>query len=129
KIYQPLLVTAQSDVYQVGDEAILLYQRSGCPVAVGRDRVFAGRLLLEQHSCHILLSDDGLQHYRLARDLEIVVVDAARHLGNERLLPSGPLREPQARFKQADFIVQHGSEATPYHFTLEPTGWMPLMHT
>ena len=89
----------------VGDEPLLL-ARAGIPVAVGRDRVAAARALLAAHpGCDVIVADDGLQHYRLARDVEIVVVDAARGLGNGWLLPAGPLREPPARLDEVDAVV------------------------
>lgn len=92
-----------------GDEAVVLVRRSGCPVAVGRRRAEAGRVLLAAHpDCDLLITDDGLQHYALARDIEIVVIDGEREFGNGRLLPAGPLREPIERLANADFIVRHG---------------------
>jgi len=78
----PRVVTADSDPLQVGDEPVLLAQRCRCPVVVGPDRVAAARLLLDRHPCNVLLSDDGLQHYRLQRDIEIAVVDGFRRFGN-----------------------------------------------
>ncbi|AMN47280.1 tetraacyldisaccharide 4'-kinase [Steroidobacter denitrificans] len=89
---------------EVGDEAVLLARRTGAIVVAGPDRVAAAQHAIER-GAHIVLSDDGLQHYRLARDLEIVVIDARRGLGNGYLLPAGPLREPQRRLSRADLIV------------------------
>lgn len=104
----PRLVGADSDPFALGDEPLLLARRSGCPVAAGPDRVAAGKMLLAAGGCDIILSDDGLQHYRLARDLEILVVDASRGFGNGRCLPAGPLREPRARSRAADILVCNG---------------------
>lgn len=104
----PQLVRTDSDAAQVGDEAVLLVQRTGCPVATGRDRVAAARLLLERESVDVVVSDDGLQHYRLGRTLEIAMLDGARMLGNGALLPAGPLREPAARLRQVDVVVING---------------------
>ena len=101
----PRLVPAAGDPFEFGDEAVLLARRSGCPVAAGADRVAAGRLLLAQEGCDLLLCDDGLQHYRLKRDLEILVIDAARGFGNGYCLPAGPLREPQARARRFRFKI------------------------
>jgi tetraacyldisaccharide 4'-kinase len=102
-------VGLNADPAEVGDEPILLAQ-SGAPVWVGRDRVAAGRALLAAHpELDLILSDDGLQHYRLGRDLELVVLDGARGLGNGRLLPNGPLREPAARLKTVDALVINGA--------------------
>ncbi|OHX17370.1 tetraacyldisaccharide 4'-kinase [Chromobacterium amazonense] len=104
----PTEVTPDSDPAQVGDEPLLL-AAAGAPVAVGRDRVAAGRHLLALHpDLELILSDDGLQHYRLARDLEIVVLDGRRGLGNGRLLPNGPLREPPSRLRSVDAVVVNG---------------------
>ena len=108
----PQQVRLDSDPDWVGDEPVLLAQRSGCPVAVGPDRVAAARLILEH--CDILIGDDGLQHYPLRRDFEIVVVDGERGLGNGLLLPAGPLREPPGRLAAADFVmINGGSVAVP----------------
>lgn len=105
----PILATPGSDPARVGDEAVLLARRGGCPVAVGPDRVAAGRLLLDRHRCDIIITDDGMQHYRLRRDLEIAVVDGERGLGNGRCLPAGPLREPARRLTSADLVVYNGA--------------------
>ena len=90
---------------QIGDEPVLIAQRTGCPLMVGRDRVAAGRALLAAHpELTVIIADDGLQHYRLARDIEIVLSDT-RGTGNGWLLPAGPLREPPSR--RRDFSVQN----------------------
>jgi len=82
---------------------LLMAQRALCPVWIGRDRPAAALALLQAHpECDIILSDDGLQHYRLRRDAEIVVIDGARRFGNGLLLPAGPLREPVSRLRRAD---------------------------
>ena len=102
-------VHADSAVETVGDEPLLLKQRSGLPVFVGRDRVAAGRALLAAYPhCDLILSDDGLQHYRLQRSMEIAVVDG-RGLMNGWLLPAGPLREPARRLKRVAAVVLNGS--------------------
>lgn len=101
----PQLVTPASDPRIVGDEPVLLARRAGCPVAVSRDRVAAARLLIADHNCDVIVSDDGLQHYALAREVEIIVVDGVRRFGNSALLPAGPLREPLSRLRAVDFIV------------------------
>ncbi|MFC4161068.1 tetraacyldisaccharide 4'-kinase [Chitinimonas lacunae] len=92
-----------------GDEPLLLARHSGVPVFVGRDRVAAARALLVAYPrCSVILCDDGLQHYRLARDIEIAVIDGQRGLGNGWLLPAGPLREPPARLGTVDAVVING---------------------
>lgn len=105
----PRAVAPDSDPRASGDEAVLLARRSGCPVWAGADRVAAGRALLAAHpQCDVLISDDGLQHYALARDFEIVVIDAARGFGNGLLLPAGPLRETPARLARVHALVMNG---------------------
>jgi tetraacyldisaccharide 4'-kinase len=106
---EPLLLGERPVAAEVGDEPCLI-RASGVPVAVGRDRPAAARLLLEA-GCDVLLADDGLQHYRLARDVEICVIDGARRFGNGRLLPLGPLREPLSRLRGVDFRVCNGGDA------------------
>ncbi len=102
-------VDIRSDPAAVGDEPLLLARKSACPVWVGRDRVAAGKALLRAHTeCDVLLSDDGLQHYRLDRDVEIVVVDGERKFGNGLLLPAGPLREGVSRLGSVDAVVVNG---------------------
>lgn len=102
--HYPYLLDAESTAAEAGDEPIAIYQQTGCAVCVGADRVAAARVL-EDQNCDVLLSDDGLQHYRLARDIEIAVVDGERGLGNGWRLPVGPLREPKARLKTVDWVV------------------------
>lgn len=107
----PLLVAADSRAAQVGDEPLLIHHLSGAPVAIGRDRVAAARLLLDSTALDVILADDGLQHYRLGRKVEICVIDGARRFGNRRLLPAGPLREPLSRLDSVDFRVCNGGLA------------------
>jgi len=104
----PLRVTPETDPTLAGDEAPLLAVRTLCPVVVAADRVDAVRALLERAHCDIVISDDGLQHYPLSRDVEIVLLDGERGLGNERCLPAGPLREPKSRLGEVDFVVASG---------------------
>lgn len=105
----PTLLDAQPDPGVVGDEPALIRTRTGSPVAVGADRVAAARLLLAQ-GVDVIVADDGLQHYALARDVEICVIDGERRFGNGRLLPAGPLREPVSRLDAVDFRVCNGGE-------------------
>lgn len=102
-------VTSSSRPGEVGDEAVMIKHRTQCPVFVGRRRVEAGRRLLADHDCDLLLSDDGLQHYALQRDLEIAVIDGERRFGNGLCLPAGPLREPAARLQQVDLVIVNGT--------------------
>ena len=119
----PFMVTSESSAAEVGDEPLLLAQYS--PVIVDPDRYRAAKLLLQQTDCDLILSDDGLQHYRLPRDIEIVVVDATRGFGNGQCLPAGPLREPIGRLQSVDFIIANksspeGSYKENYQFCIEP---------
>lgn len=104
----PLAVTAQTDPAHCGDEPLLLAQRLGCPVMVDPNRLVAAQTLIEQKSVDVIVADDGLQHARLPRDLEICLVDGARGLGNGALLPAGPLREPASRLRSVDLVVVNG---------------------
>lgn len=111
---QPTSVTSDSPAALVGDEPILIARHTGCPVFVCRDRAAAGAALLAAHPhCNLLLCDDGMQHYQLARDLEIAVVDAARGFGNSLPLPAGPLREMPARLGKVSAIVTNGPGTLP----------------
>jgi tetraacyldisaccharide 4'-kinase len=107
-------VSAYSDPLQVGDEPVLIAKRSQCPVFIHANRVLAGDALLSAHpECDVIISDDGLQHYRLQRDIEIVVIDGVKGLGNGALLPAGPLRESASRLKRVAAIVVNGTLEMP----------------
>lgn len=103
-----LLVNPDADPVLVGDEAPLLARRSGVPVVVGRRRKEAVARLMEVQPVNIVISDDGLQHYELARDIEIAMVDGVRGLGNRKQLPAGPLREPPERLLEVDWVISTG---------------------
>jgi tetraacyldisaccharide 4'-kinase len=119
KVDAPRAATVGSEPDEVGDEPIVLARRSGCPVWVGPDRVEVARALRAAHpQVNVLVLDDGLQHYRMRRDIEIAVVDA-RGLGNGLMLPAGPLREPRLRLRTVDAVVAHGSAVTGYAMKLE----------
>jgi tetraacyldisaccharide 4'-kinase len=118
----PLLVDASSTASLVGDEALLLAKRSGCPVAVSPLRVDAAKLLIEKSACNVILSDDGLQHYALGRDIEIAVIDGERRFGNSYCLPAGPLREPIERLQSVDFVVVNGQASEPGELTMQFLG-------
>lgn len=106
---KPLWVDARTDPVRGGDEPVLIARRTGAKVRADRDRVAAARALAAE-GCDIVVCDDGLQHYRLARDLEIEVIDARRRYGNGQLLPAGPLREPVERAARCDFHVVNGMD-------------------
>jgi tetraacyldisaccharide 4'-kinase len=100
-------VDIASDPATVGDEPVLLARRSACPVVVDADRYRAAEMLVED-GADVIIADDGLQHYRLARTYEICVIDGARGLGNRYLLPAGPLRETVARLNEVDQVLLNG---------------------
>ena len=105
----PLDVAPDTPASQAGDEAASIARRTGCPVVVDPNRVVAVQRLLRRTACDVVLSDDGLQHYALARDVEIAVLDGDRGIGNGLQLPAGPLREPVARLREVDIVVTNGS--------------------
>ncbi len=109
----PVFVSPGSSAREVGDEPLLIHRRSGVPVAVGSRRARAAKALRERHPVDVIVSDDGLQHYRLERDLEIAVIDGERGLGNGRLLPAGPLRERPNRLESVDYVVVNGGPCQP----------------
>jgi tetraacyldisaccharide 4'-kinase len=119
----PRAVRAGEEAALVGDEPLLLAERSGCPVWIGADRAACARALLAAHAdCDVILCDDGLQHYRLQRDFEIAVEDG-RGLGNRLLLPAGPLREPASR--RVDATVANDAQPRPdaFRMSLKPAGF------
>jgi len=113
--YWPQQVRPDSDSHMVGDEPVMIARLCGCPMSVGPNRVAAAKALLAHHDCDIIVSDDGLQHYALGRDLEIAVIDGRRRHGNGFLLPAGPLREPPSRLEEVDLIVAKGRAAHGEH--------------
>ena len=108
----PRAVPVDGGAAAYGDEPCLLARRAGCPVWVGADRAATAHALLATHpETDVIISDDGLQHYRLGRDFEIAVIDGARGLGNGWPLPAGPLREPASRLASVDAVVVNGDDA------------------
>ena len=100
-----LQVGPDSDPAMAGDEPVLIAKRAACPVVVDKDKLAAGHTLVEILHCDVVLSDDGMQHYGLHRDVEICMIDGERRFGNGRPLPAGPLREPLSRLGEADLLV------------------------
>ncbi|MCY4045546.1 MAG: tetraacyldisaccharide 4'-kinase [Cellvibrionales bacterium] len=131
----PLRVTEQSTANAVGDEPLLIFMQSGIPVVVDSHRVNACRVLIDEDNVDVIISDDGLQHYHMPRALELAVVDANRGLGNGRLLPAGPLREPPERLQALDKVLINGENqpALPpcdkTHFRLIAQSLIPLGQT
>ncbi|MEG1041756.1 MAG: tetraacyldisaccharide 4'-kinase [Pseudomonas sp.] len=125
----PWRVRADQGAAEAGDEPLLIVQRSGVPLMIDPDRSRAVQALLASETLDLILCDDGMQHYRLARDLELVLVDAARGLGNRRCLPAGPLREPVERLQAVDALLYNGALADRddgFAFALKPTALINL---
>lgn len=109
-----------SNVRAVGDEALLIKAKSKIPVFIGKDRVDVAKSLLKKYpETSIIISDDGLQHHRLARDYEIIVVDAQRQFGNGLIFPAGPLREGIATLNQVDAVVYKGASNNPNFYQMK----------
>ena len=129
----PYQVTAQSHPLESGDEPLMLHLVTGLPVMVSPDRTEAAQALIDYHQCDVILADDGLQHYSLWRSLEICVIDGQRGLGNGKLLPRGPLREPRERLETVDLVVANGApeehvreqcgDLLEFEMELQPASW------
>ena len=107
----PMMVSEQSQCNDVGEENVLLHRRTGAPIVVDPNRVRATQFLLDGHSIDLIITDDGLQHYKLARDIEIAVLDGVRGIGNGLQLPFGPLREPKSRLQEVQWLVVKGTRS------------------
>ncbi|MCL1089507.1 tetraacyldisaccharide 4'-kinase [Shewanella profunda] len=112
-------VTHGASATDVGDEPAMIVARTGVPMIVGAKRVEAANALIAEFGVDVIICDDGLQHYALGRDIELVVVDGQRRLGNEYLLPAGPLREGVWRLKDVDFVVINGGTADVGQFEMQ----------
>ena len=110
-----------ADPSLVGDEPLLVHQQTGCPVVIDRNRVRGARHLTSQCGVDIVVSDDGLQHLRMSRAVEIAVIDGDRRFGNGYLLPAGPLRESPSRLNTVDFVVTNGGPALPGEYQMRAT--------
>ncbi|MFT6986936.1 MAG: tetraacyldisaccharide 4'-kinase, partial [Psychromonas sp.] len=106
----PLLVDSAITGKEAGDEPVMIFKRLGIPIVVDPLRTQAADYLSKHCNVDIIVTDDGLQHYALQRDIEIVVVDGKRRFGNGHLMPMGPLREPLSRLKEVDFIINNGGQ-------------------
>ncbi|MFZ5522509.1 MAG: tetraacyldisaccharide 4'-kinase [Pseudomonadota bacterium] len=121
--HQPLHVDPGMTAQQAGDEPLLMARRNICPVWVGRDRAATARAALQTHpQCDVVMCDDGLQHYRLQRDVEIAVIDGEHGLGNGWPLPAGPLREPVSRLRTVDAVVINGGAAATGQYAMRLDG-------
>jgi tetraacyldisaccharide 4'-kinase len=125
----PQQVRADSDPVMVGDEAVLMARLAACPVCVAPLRAQAVQALLDYTDCNIVLSDDGLQHYAMGRDMEIAVIDGQRGFGNGYLFPAGPLRELPSRLRKVDLLISNGTwqEDVPVMSVAEPQV-LPLLN-
>lgn len=110
-LYYPLILTEKVDTGQAGDEPVLIFQRTGAPVAVAPKRSEAIQALLDKYQLDLIITDDGLQHYALQRDFELVVIDGIRRFGNGWCLPAGPMRESEARLNSVDAMITNGGIA------------------
>ncbi len=109
------LVKPTSNPLLVGDEPVIIARNTNCPVIVAKKRAKGAKKLVEKYNCNIILCDDGMQHYSLARDIEIAVIDGQRRFGNNYCFPAGPLREPKSRIFKADLIVSKYNARTCEH--------------
>lgn len=112
----PFIVTAETATTQAGDEPVLIYQRTGVPLAVAPKRVEAAKLLLAHYPLDFIITDDGLQHYALGRSVEIVVIDGHNGFGNGWWIPAGPMRESAHRLNDVDMVVINGDLQTQLRF-------------
>ena len=113
-VQYPWPVHKRNTPSEVGDEPLLIHRRSNVDLVIDPDRSSAVSYLLQQSDCNVVISDDGLQHYAMQRDIEIAVIDGLRGLGNHRCLPEGPLREPPSRLSEVDFILQNSGDKPKY---------------
>ncbi len=109
----PYRVNPDDSPAVAGDEPLMLARRCQCPLVIDPQRARAVQYLLDTTDCNVVISDDGLQHHALGRDIELVVLDGARGLGNGHCLPAGPLREPADRLQSVDFVISNGEPQQP----------------
>jgi subfamily B ATP-binding cassette protein MsbA len=132
---KPKLINQSSNPSDVGDEPLIIFNNTNCPVVVGPNRVEAAKYLIQNRQCNVLISDDGLQHFKLGRDIEIAMIDGMRKFGNNLLLPAGPLREPIKKLDQVDFVINtntfHSKDAESkennFLMTYKPISWVNLV--
>jgi len=120
---EPREVSDSTPATLVGDEPVLITRTTSVPVVVCRDRRKAAERLISKHDLDVIVSDDGLQHYQMPRAFEIAMVDGSRGLGNGRLLPMGPLREPPSRLSEVDFVLERNSEDAQRRVSYRPIGF------
>ena len=121
-------VIESSNPMECGDEPVLIKQQTEVPVAVAKKRTKAIKLLTKKYALDVIISDDGLQHYSMGRDIEIAVIDGHSRLGNGLFLPAGPLREVKSRLKSVDFVINNGSNLEgEYSSEIEPQDYINLV--
>ncbi|MCK8125439.1 tetraacyldisaccharide 4'-kinase [Pseudoalteromonas sp. S1610] len=118
--HYPLLVTANTTTLEAGDEPVLLFNRLRCPLVVGPNRQQNIEMLNHQFQLDVIISDDGMQHYKMARSIECCIVDSERKFGNGFLMPAGPLRETVSRLNSVDLVIENGSEHE-FSYRLQPS--------
>lgn len=116
----PLLVTANTTTLEAGDEPVLLFNRLQCPLVVGSNRQHNIEMLNQHFKLDVIISDDGMQHYKMARSIECCIVDSERKFGNGFLMPAGPLRETTSRLNSVDLVIENGSEHE-FSYRLQPS--------
>ncbi|MBQ4832337.1 tetraacyldisaccharide 4'-kinase [Pseudoalteromonas sp. MMG010] len=121
----PYLVTEKSTTVEAGDEPVLMFQRLQCPIAVGPNRQHSIELLEQKFELDVIISDDGMQHYKMPRTIECCIVDSQRQFGNGLLMPAGPLRETKQRLKEVDLVVENGGNSE-HSYQLEPSAFISV---
>ncbi|MCQ8876656.1 tetraacyldisaccharide 4'-kinase [Pseudoalteromonas shioyasakiensis] len=116
----PLIVDGSISTKQAGDEPVLIQRRLGCPVVVGPDRKANITLLNAHYNVDVIISDDGMQHYKMGRQIECCIVDSQRRFGNGLLIPAGPLRETQKRLNSVDLVIENGG-TNLFNYQLQPS--------
>jgi len=125
---EPMFVTPNANPVASGDEALLMAQKTKLPVVVGKNRVKAAQTLIKQYHCNVIISDDGLQHYALGRDVEFVMLDANWKTGNGQMIPAGPLREPLERLQLVDLVIHKGAVEEGCFYDYKIDGIYQLNH-
>jgi tetraacyldisaccharide 4'-kinase len=122
----PYLVTDSSTSLEAGDEPTLLYQRLKCPLVIGANRKQNIEMLEANFKLDIIISDDGMQHYKMGRNIECCIVDSVRQFGNGFLMPAGPLRETKKRLKTVDLVIENGGDAH-HNYQLKTRALLPVL--
>ena len=117
---EPMLIIPQTSARASGDEPLLISKHTHAKIMVGKNRAKAAKSLFQEYRPDVIIADDGLQHYALGRDMEICLIDAEKGLGNQQLLPAGPLREKKERLDSVDLVVYKGKKAEQLSFHYEP---------